>query len=122
MNKLTDTQTVILNKASQRDGLLALPLPDNLRGAAAAKVVRAMLAEGGSDESQLKPVRNFSLKRLVPMSKGQFSEEKIAELIAAAEAYDPATAPAPEGATSAQATQASALCAAACRGCLWFKV
>jgi hypothetical protein len=50
MTKLTDTQTVILNKASQRDGLLALPLPDNLRGAAAAKVVRAMLAEGFLEE------------------------------------------------------------------------
>lgn len=72
-------------------------------------VLRAMLAEGGGSESQLKPVRGFSLKKLVPMSKGQFSEEKIAELIAAAEAYDPAAAPAaPEGAGAAEAAPASA--------------
>ena len=67
-------------------------------------VLRAMLAEGGASEAQLKPVRSFSMKRLVPMSKGQFTEEKIAELIAAAEAYDPAGAPAaPEGSAAAAA-------------------
>ncbi len=46
MTKLTDTQTIILSAASQRDGHIALPLPDSLRGGAAAKVVGAMLAEG----------------------------------------------------------------------------
>jgi NAD(P)-dependent dehydrogenase (short-subunit alcohol dehydrogenase family) len=70
-------------------------------------VLRAMLAEGGASESQLKPVRGFSMKRLVPMSKGQFTEEKIAELIAAAEAYDPASAP--EGETAAVPAAASAV-------------
>ncbi|MDE0573928.1 SDR family oxidoreductase [Demequina sp. B12] len=56
-------------------------------------VLRAMLAQAGQDESQLKPVRGFAMKRLIPMSKGQFSEEKIAELVAMAEAYDPSSAP-----------------------------
>lgn len=61
-------------------------------------VLRQMLAEAGQDEGQLKPVRGFAMKRLIPMSKGQFSEEKIAELVAMAEAYDPNSAPAaPEG-------------------------
>ncbi|WP_084631203.1 SDR family NAD(P)-dependent oxidoreductase [Demequina aestuarii] len=57
-------------------------------------VLREMLAQAGSDESQLKPVRNFAMKRLIPMSKGQFTEEKIAQLVVKAEAYDPSTAPA----------------------------
>ncbi|WP_084078753.1 SDR family NAD(P)-dependent oxidoreductase [Demequina sp. NBRC 110057] len=55
-------------------------------------ILRKMLAEAGQDASQLKPVQGFAMKRLIPMSKGQFSEEKIAELVAMAEAYDPATA------------------------------
>ncbi len=46
MTKLTDTQAIILSAASQRDGHIALPLPESLRGGAAAKVVGAMLAKG----------------------------------------------------------------------------
>lgn len=46
MTKLTDTQAIILSAASQRDGHIALPLPDSLRGGAASKVVGAMLAKG----------------------------------------------------------------------------
>lgn len=46
MTKLTDTQAIILSAASQRDGHIALPLPDSLRGGAATKVVGAMLAKG----------------------------------------------------------------------------
>ncbi|MAY89475.1 MAG: DUF3489 domain-containing protein [Alphaproteobacteria bacterium] len=45
MIKLTDTQAIILSAASQRDGHIALPLPDSLRGGAAAKVIGAMLAK-----------------------------------------------------------------------------
>ena len=44
MTKLTDTQAIILSTASQREGQMALPLPDSLRGGAATKVVDAMLA------------------------------------------------------------------------------
>ena len=50
MTKLSDTQTIILSAASQRDGLIALPLPDNLRGGAAARVVGAMLTKGFIEE------------------------------------------------------------------------
>ncbi|MFW2513235.1 SDR family NAD(P)-dependent oxidoreductase [Demequina sp. SO4-13] len=57
-------------------------------------VLRAMLAEAGSDESQLKPVRGFAMKRLIPMSKGQFTEETIAQLVVKAEGYDPSAEPA----------------------------
>lgn len=50
MTKLTDTQAIILSAASQRDGHIAFPLPDRLRGGAAAKVVGAMLAKGLIEE------------------------------------------------------------------------
>ena len=46
MTKLSDTQLVILTAAAQRSGHLALPLPSNLRGGAATKVVGAMIAKG----------------------------------------------------------------------------
>jgi hypothetical protein len=50
MNKLSDTQALILSKAAQRPEHIALPLPDSLRGGAAAKVVSAMLAKGFLEE------------------------------------------------------------------------
>jgi hypothetical protein len=46
MTKLSDTQLVILTAAAQRAGHLALPLPSNLRGGAATKVVGSMIAKG----------------------------------------------------------------------------
>ena len=50
MTKLTDTQAIILSTAANRDGQIALPLPDSLRGGAAAKVIGAMLAKGFLEE------------------------------------------------------------------------
>ncbi|QMU59896.1 MAG: DUF3489 domain-containing protein [Boseongicola sp.] len=50
MSKLSDTQTIILSRAAQNGDHIALPLPDNLRGGAAAKVVSAMLAKGFLEE------------------------------------------------------------------------
>jgi hypothetical protein len=50
MTKLSDTQLVILTSAAQRPGHLALPLPSNLRGGAATKVVGAMVAKGLLEE------------------------------------------------------------------------
>lgn len=46
MPQLSDTQALILSAAAQRDDRIALPLPESLRGGAAAKVVGAMLAKG----------------------------------------------------------------------------
>ena len=46
MTKISDTQAIILSAAAQRDDRIALPLPESLRGGAAAKVVSAMLAKG----------------------------------------------------------------------------
>ncbi len=50
MTKLSDTQALILSAAAQRDDRIALPLPESLRGGAAAKVVGAMLAKGFLEE------------------------------------------------------------------------
>ncbi len=50
MTKLSDTQAIILSAASQRPSRLALPLPERLKGGAAQKVVRAMLAKGLLEE------------------------------------------------------------------------
>jgi hypothetical protein len=46
MTKLSDTQLVILTAACQRDDRLILPLPDRLKGGAAAKVVDSMMGKG----------------------------------------------------------------------------
>ena len=46
MTKLSDTQAIILNSAARREDRIALPLPESLRGGAAAKVVGALLAKG----------------------------------------------------------------------------
>jgi hypothetical protein len=50
MTKLSDTQAIILSAAAQREDRIALPLPDSLRGGAAAKVIGAMLAKGLIEE------------------------------------------------------------------------
>lgn len=51
MTKLSDTQAIILSAAAQREDRIALPLPESLRGGAAAKVVGAMLAKGFLQEA-----------------------------------------------------------------------
>ncbi|WP_347267904.1 DUF3489 domain-containing protein [Paracoccus sp. (in: a-proteobacteria)] len=50
MIPLSETQSLILARAAARPGNLALPLPDSLRGGAAAKVVEALLAKGLIEE------------------------------------------------------------------------
>ena len=50
MTPLSETQSLILSRAAARPGNLALPLPDSLRGGAAAKVVEALLAKGLVEE------------------------------------------------------------------------
>ena len=46
MTQLSDTQVLILSAAARRPERIALPLPQSLRGGAAAKVVGAMIAKG----------------------------------------------------------------------------
>jgi Protein of unknown function (DUF3489) len=53
MTKLSDTQTIILSRAAQNVDRIAMPLPDSLRGGAAAKVVSAMIAKGFLEEVEV---------------------------------------------------------------------
>jgi hypothetical protein len=48
--KLTDTQLIVLTKAAQRSTMLALPLPPNLKGGAANKVVIPLMQKGLLEE------------------------------------------------------------------------
>lgn len=45
------------------------------------EIMRAMLAEGGQDVSALKPVRLFSLQRLVAMSRGMMTQEMVDSMV-----------------------------------------
>lgn len=55
MTKLSDTQAIILSAAARRGDRIALPLPSNLKGAA-AKVVAAMIAKGFIDEVEARRI------------------------------------------------------------------
>jgi hypothetical protein len=46
MTRLSDTQLIVLSAAAQRNNHLALPLPKNLKGGAAHKVVNALVEKG----------------------------------------------------------------------------
>ena len=50
MTKLTDTQRIVLSKASQRTDRLALPLPKSIKGGAALKVINPLIERGLLDE------------------------------------------------------------------------
>ena len=50
MLKLTDTQSIILNRAACRPGNLAMPLPHGLAGAAAKMTVSKMIERGWLEE------------------------------------------------------------------------
>lgn len=45
-------------------------------------LLRELLAQGGQDESALKPVRLFSLQRLVALSQGKFPQELVDDMVA----------------------------------------
>ena len=63
MPKLTETQSLILSRASQRDDRTALPLPGRLRGAAAKKVVTPLIEGGLLTEVDADPRKRGALWR-----------------------------------------------------------
>ncbi len=63
MPELTDTQILILSRASQRDDRIALPLPGRLRGAAARKVVAPLIECGLLTEVDADPRKRGALWR-----------------------------------------------------------
>ncbi|MBM9595830.1 DUF3489 domain-containing protein [Roseitranquillus sediminis] len=46
MTTLTETQSLVLSRAAQRDGGIALPLPERLKGGAAKRVVGPLIEKG----------------------------------------------------------------------------
>jgi hypothetical protein len=50
MTRLSDTQLIVLSAAAQRDNHLALPLPPNLKGGAAHKVIKPLIEKGLLEE------------------------------------------------------------------------
>lgn len=63
MTQLSDTQAIILSAAAQRPERIALPLPDSLRGGAAAKVVGTMIAKGLLQEVEVNARRGEPIWR-----------------------------------------------------------
>lgn len=67
-------------------------------------IIREMLARAGQDPSVLRPVQRLALKRLITLSKGQFSQQMVDDLVARAAAGEvPADAPAADDATGSGA-------------------
>jgi hypothetical protein len=50
MTKLSDTQAIILSRAARNEDRIVLPLPEGLRGGAAAKVAGALIRKGLVEE------------------------------------------------------------------------
>ena len=71
-------------------------------------IMQDLLAQGGQNVGVLKPVRRLALKRLVKMSRGMFTDQMVAELIARVEAGDvPAGFVAEEPSTAAAGSAAA---------------
>jgi hypothetical protein len=113
MTPLSDTQLAILTAACQRADRLVLPLPDRLRGGAAAKVVGSLAAKGLIEEiaaKRGKPLwRETSGGRGVTLvaTDGAFAAlgiEPVPASTAAGDAAAPADSPETEPAPSAPAT------------------
>ena len=95
MTKLSDTQALILSAAAQRPEHIALPLPESLRGGAAAKVVGAMLAKGLLEEAEADMRRGEPVWRETGDGHGVTLVATDAGLAAIGIAPDTAAAPEP---------------------------
>ena len=65
-------------------------------------IIRDLLAQAGQDPDVLKPVQRLAIKRLVKLSKGQFSQQMVDDLVARAAAGE-----VPAGAADAAAAAPS---------------
>jgi hypothetical protein len=98
--QLSYTQALILSAAAQRPEHIALPLPESLRGGAAAKVVGAMIAKGYLEEVDADLRKGEAMWRETGDGHGVTLVATDAGL--AAIGIEPEEAnPAPEGATDA---------------------
>jgi NAD(P)-dependent dehydrogenase (short-subunit alcohol dehydrogenase family) len=65
-------------------------------------IMRGLLTEAGQDAGVLKPVRRLALKRLIKLSKGQFSEAMVADLVKRAASGETSEGGAPAPAAEVQ--------------------
>ena len=82
MTRFSDTQLIVLSAAAQRDNHLALPLPPNLKGGAAHKVIKPLIEKGLLDEiERLHPglERPRATNELVRRVITRFVEDVLAE-------------------------------------------
>jgi hypothetical protein len=70
-------------------------------------IIRDMLAQAGQDPSVLRPVYRLALKRLVKLSKGQFSQQMVDDLVARAAAGEVPVGAAASADASAAAADAT---------------
>ena len=63
-------------------------------------IIRDLLAQAGQDADVMKPVQRLAIKRLVKLSKGQFSQQMVDDLVARAAAGDVPASSADVGATA----------------------
>lgn len=123
MPKLTDTQTIILGRAATRADNLALPLPGGLHGAAAKKVVTAMITRGWLEEGEANLRRGEPLWRetgdghgttLIATEAGLHAigiEPVVASAVTAARKAKPEPADAPKPAGIREGTKQAAIIA-----------
>jgi hypothetical protein len=93
MTKLSDTQAIILSSAALREDRIALPLPESLRGGAAAKVVGAMIAKGLLQEVEADLRKGEPMWRETGDGHGTTLVATDAGLAAGIEPDDASTAP-----------------------------
>ncbi|MGW9631751.1 SDR family NAD(P)-dependent oxidoreductase [Agromyces sp. NPDC055520] len=71
-------------------------------------IIRDLLAQAGQDPDVMKPVQRLAIKRLVKLSKGEFSQEMVDQLVARAAAGEVPAAAADASAEAAEPTSESA--------------
>ena len=75
-------------------------------------ILRDLLAQSGQDADVLKPVSRLAIKRLIKLSKGQFSQQMVDELVARAAAGEVPAGSAVEAPGGADAASAAAAASA----------
>ncbi|HEY9366562.1 MAG TPA: SDR family NAD(P)-dependent oxidoreductase [Agromyces sp.] len=76
-------------------------------------ILRGLLAQAGQDADVMRPVQRLAIKRLIKLSKGQFSQEMVDQLVARAAAGDVPAGAADASAEAPKPTTESADAAAA---------
>ena len=95
MTKLTDTQLVVLSAAANREDRSILPLPANLKGGAAAKVVDGLIRRGLAERIESDRAAVPDLIRVTRVGLEAIGVEPEGEAPTQAEATEAAEPPKP---------------------------